>query len=108
MIIERQPVVVNQVDDTSTSMGMILLVALIAVAVGVTAWYFTTFNHSNTVTERTTEVHDTVPAPAAPPAAPVIVPQQVAVPQPVLVPAAPALPAPSEAPAAPQSSDSAQ
>jgi hypothetical protein len=101
MLVEKE-VVVTPVDDSSTCTGLVILVALIALAIACTAWYFMAAqkNNSNQYIERTTETHDVTP---------VTVPQPVSVPQPVAVPvpqsSAPA-PAAQPAPAAPSSQSS--
>jgi hypothetical protein len=93
MIIERKEVVLVPTDDSATNVGMIMLVAIIALAIAATAWYFSTAGNNTNLIERTTETQDVTP---------VAVPSQPApqaAPQTVIVPAAPAPAAP--APAAP-------
>jgi hypothetical protein len=92
MIVEKRDVVVVPTDESATNTGMIILVALIALAVAATAWYF---SNNPRVIERTTETHDVtpmaVPAPAPAPAPQPAAPQTIIVPQP----AAPVAPAPA-------------
>ena len=101
MIVEKETTVVTPVDNGSTSVGMMILFALIALAVGITAFYFATASQNNPsqYVEHTTETHDVTP---------ITVPQPVSVPQPVAVPVPqPAAPAPAQpAQSAPSASSS--
>lgn len=112
MLVERKEVVVTPVEDSSTSVGMMLLIAIIVLAVGITAVYFATAGQNTQYIERTTETNNVTPAPTPAPvqqpfvlpaAAPTPAPQTntIVVPQPVAAPAAPAASAPAAAPAAP-------
>lgn len=106
MIVEKKEIVIVPTDDSANGMGMILLLAIVALAVGVTAWFFSMAGNNNRVVERTTETHDVIPmaVPQSTPAPQPVAPQTITVPQPAAQ--APAAPVPAD-PAPPQPSPSA-
>lgn len=102
MLVERKEVVITPADDSSTSVGMMLLIALIVLAVGITAIYFASAGQNTSVIERTTDTNVITPAPA-PVQQPFVMPAPAPQTNTIVVPApaAPAPAAPAPAPAAP-------
>ena len=110
MLVERKETVLAPVEDTSTSVGMMLLIAIIVLAVGITAVYFVSAGQNSSVIERTNTTTVTPPTPAPvqqpfvmPAAAPSPAPPSnttIVVPQPAAP--APAAPAPAATPANPE------